>query len=87
MSSQGISRYGRRGHPSGPGLNQLAQGGIKPEPQLGPRSPSGAAGPGPGRGARNGVGEMSRREACGYASACNFGWHVAADYRCYLNRP
>jgi hypothetical protein len=23
-----------RGHPSGPGLNQLAQGGIKPEPQL-----------------------------------------------------
>ncbi len=25
-----------RGHPSGPGLNQLAQGGIKPEPQLAP---------------------------------------------------
>jgi hypothetical protein len=23
-----------RGHPSGPGLNHLAQGGIKPEPQL-----------------------------------------------------
>jgi hypothetical protein len=23
-----------RGHPSGPGLNQLPQGGIKPEPQL-----------------------------------------------------
>jgi len=23
-----------RGHPSEPGLNQLAQGGIKPEPQL-----------------------------------------------------
>lgn len=23
-----------RGHPSGPGFNQLAQGGIKPEPQL-----------------------------------------------------
>jgi hypothetical protein len=22
------------GHPSGPGLNQLAQGGSKPEPQL-----------------------------------------------------
>jgi len=23
-----------RGHPLGPGLDQLAQGGIKPEPQL-----------------------------------------------------
>jgi hypothetical protein len=34
-SSQGISRYGRRAVTRpGPGLNQLAQGGIKPEPQL-----------------------------------------------------
>jgi hypothetical protein len=34
VSSQGSSSHGRRAHPSGPGLNQLAQGGIKPEAQL-----------------------------------------------------
>jgi len=35
ISSQGISILRTaRGHPSRPKLNQLAQGGIKPEPQL-----------------------------------------------------